>query len=149
MIRRLLPITGLFLLMLATGSAQPPFAWWENPVANGLTLSEAQRDKINAIVSEHRERLTQERMEAERAEREFESVINADTVDWKRGHVAIDQLVKARSVFTEDISRMTLKLRNVLTAEQWRTLQSRNQGRGRGPRPDGRGPRPGGFPPQH
>jgi len=149
MIRRFLPAVGLFLAMLVTGSAQPPFAWWENPVASGLTLSDAQRDRINAIVSEHRERLTQERMEAERAEREFESVINADTVDWKRGRLAIEQLVKARSVFTEDISRMTLKLRTVLTAEQWRTLQSRSEGRGRGPRPEGRGPRSGGFPPQH
>lgn len=151
MIRRLLPVAGLFLLMLVRGHAQPPFAWWENPVANGLTLSESQRESINHIVSEHRDRLTLERQEAERAEREYENVINADTVDWRRGRAAIEQLVKSRGVFIEDISRMTLRLRNVLTAEQWRSLQLRNDGRsgrdgGRGPRPEGRG-RPGGFSP--
>jgi Spy/CpxP family protein refolding chaperone len=141
---------GLLAALLGTWAvavafAQPPFAWWENPIANGLTLSEAQRDKIGQIMGEHRDRLTRERQEAERAEREFESVINADTVDWGRGRIAIDQWVKARGVFTEDMARMTLRLRNVLTAEQWHSLQLRDGGRGReggkGRPPDERGRR--------
>ena len=44
------------LLFLAAGLAyaQPPVAWWENPVANGLSLSEYQRERINRIVADAR-----------------------------------------------------------------------------------------------
>lgn len=139
----------LSLCLAAVAYAQPPFAWWENPVANGLTLSEAQRSLVTQIVGEYRDRLTIERREAERAEREFEAVVNAETVDSQRGRAAIDQLVKARGVFTQDVSQMTLRLRAVLTAEQWRSLQARRSGKeGRGGKgwPEGRG-RKGGPPP--
>jgi Spy/CpxP family protein refolding chaperone len=121
----------LLLLTLALGvaNAQPPIPWWENPIGNGLVLSDAQRDRVNSIVSEFRDRLTMERQEAERAEREFESVVNADTVDSRRGWIAVEQLVRARSVFTKDISTMTLRLRAVLTADQWRMLQERQGAR--------------------
>lgn len=146
--RRLLAATllaAMAVLVLPSAQAQPPIAWWENPVANGLTLSEAQRGRINHIVGEYRDRLNQERQEAERAEREFESVVNAETVDFQRGRIAIDLLVKARGVFTQDVSQMTLRLRAVLTADQWRSLQSRRGGReggregGKGPHIEGRG----------
>lgn len=126
--RRWLPLLAV-TLALGVAQAQPPIPWWENPIGNGLVLSEAQRDRINSIVSEFRDRLTMERQDAERAEREFESVVNADTVDSRRGWLAIDQLVKARGVFTKDISTMTLRLRAVLTADQWRTLQERQGAR--------------------
>jgi Spy/CpxP family protein refolding chaperone len=138
-------LAAMLIAVLPSAQAQPPIAWWENPVAHGLTLSDAQRDRINHIVGEYRERLTQERQEAEKAEREFESVVNAETVDFQRGRIAIDLLVKARGVFTQDISQMTLRLRAVLTADQWRSLQSRLGGReggregGKGPHPEGRG----------
>ena len=153
MTTRLLPLTLLSALLLPISlPAQPPIAWWENPVANGLTLSDSQRDRINNIVAEFRDRLNQEREDAERAEREFENVVNADTVDYPRGRAAIEQLKQARAVFTQDVSLMTLRLRTVLTTEQWRSLRSRRRGReggregGRdgfkGSRPEGRGRRP-------
>ncbi len=104
----------------------PPVAWWENPVANGLTLTDAQKDRINHIVREHKDRLAAERLEAERAERELEAVFNADTVDMQRGRTVTDQLVKARGELTQDMVRMTLRLRSVLTADQWKSLQDRN-----------------------
>lgn len=104
----------------------PPVAWWENPVANGLTLTDAQKDRINHIVREHKDRLAAERQEAERAERELESVFNADSVDMQRGKAVTEQLVKARGELTQDMVRMTLRLRSVLTADQWKSLQDRN-----------------------
>jgi Spy/CpxP family protein refolding chaperone len=159
MIRRMLQavvVVGVVFALLPVAHAQPPVAWWENPVAYGLTLSDAQWSRVNHILGEYRERLTLERQEAERAEREFESAINAETVDYQRGRIAIDQLVKARSVFTQDVSQMTLRLRAVLTADQWRSLQTRRRGLeagrqgggregGKGFRPEGRG-RKGGPP---
>lgn len=138
----------LLFISLLTLSAQtaptpgrrpgPPVAWWENPVANGLTLSDSQKEKISLIVREHRDRLVSKRQEVERAERELEGVFNAETVDFPHGRAVTDQLLKARGELTHEMVRMTLRLRTVLTTEQWRTLQDRNaMGRG------GKGPRPG------
>jgi Spy/CpxP family protein refolding chaperone len=144
----------MFAVLVSVAAAQPPIPWWENPVANGLTLSEAQRDRINHIVAEFRDRLAQERQEAERAERDLEGVFNSDTVDFPRGAQAIDQLVKARGAFTQDLSWMTMRLRAVLTADQWRELQSkfpqggRGRDAGRGRRPGPEGSRRGGSPTQ-
>jgi len=140
----------LVALVASTASAQPPFPWWENPIGNGLMLSDAQRTLVMQIQSEYRDRLSVELREVERAEREFEAVVNADTIDEKRGRLAINQLEKARGVFTRDLSQMILRMRAVLTAEQWRSLQIRRGGRdggreGKGPRPEGRG-RKGGPP---
>jgi Spy/CpxP family protein refolding chaperone len=116
-----------------------------------LNLSDTQRDKINSIVSEYRDRLTLERQEADRAEQDFENVVNADTVERRRGWTAVEQLVKARGVFTKDMAEFTLRLRAVLTADQWRILREREGERrfndGKGPRPDGGRGRRGGPPP--
>jgi hypothetical protein len=69
--RRLLPV--FFLAMTLSVQAQPPIPWWENPIGNGLNLSDAQLVRINTILGEYRERLTVERQEAERAEHDFEN----------------------------------------------------------------------------
>ncbi len=133
---------GLVLMVAAVlASGQPPRPWWENPIGNGLTLTDRQRERVNWIAAEYRDRLTAERQDVERAEREFESVLNAEVLDLKKCEAAIEQVVKARGVFAQDISTMTLRLRRVLTAEQWRMLQSqRDDDKGR---PDGRGRRGG------
>lgn len=139
MTARSLPL-ALVLFLAPALWAQPPIPWWENPVGNGLTLTDSQRERINTIVADFRDRLDQDRKEAERAERELESVFNAERIDWPRGRQVIDQLAKARSALTQDLALMTLRLRAVLTYDQWRTLQARgltNPGRegGRGRRP--------------
>jgi Spy/CpxP family protein refolding chaperone len=150
--KRWLQIAFLGALSLCAVQAQPIIPWWENPVASGLTLSEAQKESINRILSEYRERLTAEHQEAERAEHEFESVVRADTLEYGRGWKVIDQLVTARAIFTKDMSAMILRLRNVLTAEQWRTVREREEirygreGKGRGPEGRGRRVMPGSGP---
>jgi Spy/CpxP family protein refolding chaperone len=125
---RALLISAFTLLPLAaqTPRSRPPVAWWENPVANGLTLSEDQKHRINHIVREHRDQLATDRQEVERAERDLESVFNADVVDFQRGRLVTEQLVKARGQLTQDMVRMTLRLRGVLTTDQWKSLQDRN-----------------------
>ena len=140
MIWRLLLLSALTLLPL-TAQAPPSFvAWWENPVANGLTLTEAQKHRINHEVNEHRDRLIADRQEVERAEQELEAVFNADSVDFQRGRAATEALVKARGQLTQDMVRMSLRLRSILTPEQWKSLQDRSAERAaKGPRSRGRG----------
>jgi Spy/CpxP family protein refolding chaperone len=146
MLHRVLRSLGLALVLASFVCAQPPVAWWENPVGAGLSLTDAQRDRINGIARDYRDRLVQKRAEANRAERELEDIFNADVVDMQRGNTAIDRLARARADLTQDVSRMTLQMRTVLTGEQWRALQSRRDANksknGRGKGSSGRGTAP-------
>jgi Spy/CpxP family protein refolding chaperone len=126
------------LLIAPLASAQTPRqrAWWESPITvNKLDLSDAQTKQITATVSEYRERLRELRAAVNRAEAGLESVFNEDPVDQKKANDAIEQIANARSELFRTTSQMDLKLRSVLTAQQWQELRSQQ---GRGSRPSGR-----------
>jgi Spy/CpxP family protein refolding chaperone len=127
----------VFALMIAPlASAQAPrFAWWESPIVNKLDLSDAQTRQITATVSDYREKLREQRAAVNRAETGLESAFNEDPVDQKKANDAIDQLANARTELFRTTSQMDLKLRNVLTAQQWQELRSQQA---RGLRPAGR-----------
>ncbi len=133
----------------------PPIAWWENPVANGLDLTDAQKDKVNTIQRQSNEQIAPKREALEHAEAELDAIFNAPTIDPQKAKVAVDQLAQARADLTRDVSIMMLRMRRVLTYDQWKMLEARRQnpdpserrgkGRGRGfPRgpgsPSGSGP---------
>lgn len=119
--------------------------WWDNPVASGLDLTDAQQQQIRDIVRDYRDRMIQAGAAVEKAEDELEDVFNQPTVDQRRGSEVIARLVAARAAQTRVVSEMTLRLRAVLTSEQWQELQRRERertsGRGR------RGPKNGNQPP--
>lgn len=136
---------ALAIAPLAFGQA-PRFAWWESPIVNKLDLSDAQTKQITATVSDYRERLRELRAAVYRAEAGLESVLNEDPVDQKKANDAIEQISNARTELFRTTSQMDLKLRTVLTAQQWQELRTQQQGRG--PRPPGRrGRGPKGPPP--
>jgi len=105
------------------------FQWWENPVANGLNLSEAQNKQIRTIVAEYRSKLIDLRGNEEKAQGDFQDVFNDAPADQRRANDAIDRLGNARAEMTKVISQMSLKMRNVLTAEQWQQLRERQEER--------------------
>ncbi len=141
----------LILAVPAALSAQGPrsgfFPWWDSPMASGLDLTDAQRTEIRSVVREYRGRMLEVRDEVQKAEGDLDAVFNEDTVDQRRGSEAIDRLTKARADMTKAVSEMSLRMRAVLTAQQWQELQQRqrdrieNAGRGSGPRGGGRGHR--------
>ena len=142
-----------FLMLSAGARPQPPpagFPWWDSPLVRDLNLSEDQRQQIRGVVREHRRSLIDLRAAVEKAEAQLEDVFNEDRVDQRRAGEAIDQLVAARGELTRALSQLSLRLRSILTAEQWRELQKRRETEGplrrRGPRPGGppaeRGERP-------
>ena len=136
MIRRF----SLFFLgaawLLAQGPAFAP--WWDSPIARDLKLSEDQRGKIRETVSAYRDQLIQERADVQKAEGTLEDLMNEDQVDQAKVAEAIDQLVARRGALMKTVSMMSLKLRMVLTPEQWKELQGR--------RPEGRMLQRKGFP---
>lgn len=104
------------------------FSWWESPLAADLNLSDDQVKQIRATVSQYRGRLSDLRGAVGRAEQEVQNAFNEETVDQKRAGDAIEQLVTARGELFRATSQMDLKLRAILTAEQWQDLQARQRG---------------------
>jgi Spy/CpxP family protein refolding chaperone len=105
------------------------FQWWDSPLANGLNLSEAQNKQIRSIVAEYRTRLIDLRANEQKAQGDFEDIFNDAPADQKRANDAIDRLGNARAEMTKVISQMSLRMRNVLTAEQWAQLREKQEER--------------------
>ncbi len=117
------------LLFAAGLSAQMPkgiYAWWSRPkIARDLNLSPAQREQIRATVQQYRPHLLNVRLEVNQAEQALTDQFNRSPVDPAKTNEAIERLVDARSDLTRTLTQLSLKLRLILTEEQWQDLQRR------------------------
>lgn len=147
----------LFLLVLITTAcalAQAPgfFPWWDSPIVRDLNLSEDQRKQIRDTVREYRDRLIEQRAVLQKAEGHLQDAMNEEQVNESKANDAIEKVIAARAELTRTLSQMSLKLRLLLTPQQWRELQRRRpMGRGapaRQPRPGRRMDRRPGQPPR-
>lgn len=127
----------LMLLLGGCSFAQMPkgiYAWWSRPeIAKDLNLTPAQRQQIRATVQQYRPHLLNVRSEVNRAEQELADQFNREPVDTAKTNEAIERLVDARSDLTRTITQLSLKLRLVLTEQQWQELQRRRPGQGEEP----------------
>ncbi len=114
----------LALPLMAQGR-RPPMGWWDSPTVKDLNLTDDQTRTIRETVREYRARLIDQRAAAEKAEGDLEDLFNDGEVDQKRAGEAIDRLANARADLTRTMSQMSLRLRSVLTQDQWRELQRR------------------------
>jgi Spy/CpxP family protein refolding chaperone len=105
------------------------FPWWDTPIVKDLNLSADQTTNIRSVVKEYRSKLIDLRAAVEKAEGDLEDQFNEESVDTHKANDAIDRLVAARAEMTKTISQMSLRLRGVLTADQWRELQKRRPSR--------------------
>jgi Spy/CpxP family protein refolding chaperone len=129
--RRLL----ILVLVLAGGlCAQMPrgiYAWWSRPqIARDLNLSPAQREQIRASVQQFRPHLLNVRAAVNQAEQALADQFDRSPVDPAKTNEAIERLVDARSDLTRTLTRLSLKLRLVLTEQQWQELQRRRPVKG-------------------
>jgi len=116
----------------AQGSRPGFFPWWDGPIAGTLDLTDAQRAEIRSVIREYRGRMLEVRDAVQKAENALDAVFNEDAVDQRRGSDAIDRLSKARADMTKSVSEMSLRMRAVLTPQQWQELRQREQGARRG-----------------
>jgi Spy/CpxP family protein refolding chaperone len=122
----ILPRICLLLMTVSAAWAQGPlFPWWERPIARDMGFSEEQTRQIRSTVNEWRPMLAKLRRNVQATEDELKDALDAPQVDAAGAEAAIDRVVAARAELTRAVSRMSLKLRQILTAEQWRQLQSR------------------------
>src|SRR5579863_5227996 len=121
----------LILALLSSGVllAQMPkgiYAWWSRPeIARNLNLTPAQREQIRAAVQQFRPHLLNVRAAVNQAEQALAEQFNRNPVDPAKTNEAIERLVDARSDLTRTLTQLSLKLRLVLTEQQWQELQRR------------------------
>jgi Spy/CpxP family protein refolding chaperone len=101
------------------------YPWWESPMVRDLHLSEDQARQIRTTLREQRGQLIDLRAAVEKAEGDVEDVFNEESIDQKRAGETIEKLVRARTELTRAYAMVSVKLRAVLTAQQWRELQRR------------------------
>jgi len=134
-------ILAVALLLAGPLWAQMPkgiYAWWGNRVnLEALNLTLDQRRQVQATVREYRPHLIDVRAAVTKAEEDLAVEFNKDPVDTQRANQAIERLIAARSDLTRTLSQMSLKLRAVLTNEQWQELQRRRPNREKDDLPTG------------
>lgn len=99
--------------------------WWNSPLVQNLELSDTQRKEIRTTVREYRGHLMDLREAVQRADGDLEIALGESTPDQRKANEAIEHLATARAELTRTISQMTLRLRTILTNEQWQELQKR------------------------
>jgi Spy/CpxP family protein refolding chaperone len=126
----------LALLLASSLWAQMPrgiYAWWSRPqIARDLNLSPPQREQIRATVQQFRPHLLNVRAAVNQAEQELAQQFDRSPVNPGKTNEAIERLVDARSDLTRTLSQLSLKLRLILTEEQWQALQRRRPPPGQG-----------------
>jgi Spy/CpxP family protein refolding chaperone len=100
-------------------------AWWNSPIVQTMDLSETQRKDIRGTVREYRGHLMDLREAVQRADSDLEIALGESPVDQRKANEAIEHLATARGELTRTLSQMTLRLRTILTNEQWQELQRR------------------------
>jgi len=119
-------ILALFVFSAALLAQMPQslYPWWGNkPVVKQLDLTPAQVHDIRAAVTEAQPHLLEVRAKVLRAEQNLEDQFNADPVDQAKANQALEQLIAARIDLTHSLTELSLKLRMLLTIQQWHELQ--------------------------
>ena len=121
-------LCGLALAAGVAGAQVPGmFPWWDSPLVRDLKLTPEQDRRVRETVRQSRPRLFRQRAALETAEGEPADLLNEEQVDAVKAGEAIERVIAARSDLARTVSQMGLKLRLILTAEQWRLLQERRR----------------------
>jgi hypothetical protein len=125
--RHLCAFVLLCLGFAAFASAQnrANFPWWNSPVTADLNLSPAQSHQIHQIVRSYRDRLFDARNAQQKAEADLEDLLNDPEVTPDSARPVIERLATARANTSRVFLEMSVKLRSVLTLDQWRILVRR------------------------
>jgi Spy/CpxP family protein refolding chaperone len=120
-----LMLLALSLATLSWGQALDNFAWWESPIAQNLNLTPEQQKQIQATVREYRDRLIEQRAAVQKAEANLMDLMNEDQVNEAKSREMVEKVVAARAELMRTVSLMSLRLRTVLTPQQWQELRRR------------------------
>ncbi len=86
-------------------------------------LADAQMQQFEQIFQENRNALSDLRVEVEKKERDLQVLLDAPKVDHRQAEPAVDALLEARNRLAKATSMMMVRMRQVVTQEQWRRMQ--------------------------
>ena len=116
----------LFLVIAVAVAQEPqPLNWWDRPMARALNLNPEQEKQVRATQREFRDRLLDQRTAVQKAEANLRDLMDEDQVNEARTREAIDTLVAARGETMRTVSQMALRMRMVLTPQQWERVRRR------------------------
>jgi TonB family protein len=108
--------------------AQASGKWWKNSATvRAVDLSEAQVARLEAIFLQHQPRLAGLRSSLLSEEERLRVLLEADRLDDQAISAQRKSVTRSRSELLEESSEMTLEMRRVMTAEQWRKLEKMKQ----------------------
>ena len=102
-----------------------------------LNLSEAQQKQITSVCKDSFKKIFDLREAVRKSETELQAAFDESPVDQAKSNAAIEHLVAARGELFRGTSQMDLKIRTLLTDEQWQELKKRQHRGGPGGRPGG------------
>ena len=108
----------------AEGPRLPPGKWWERPrVAQELGLNAEQQQQLEAVSLESALVMIDLKAAVENAELDLRVAGDADTFDPQAARAAFAALQQARMRLESERFELLLKVRQVLTREQWVRLR--------------------------
>ena len=118
------------VLVLAGGvaSAQPfsvPVGkWWERPrIAGRLGVTPEQVSKLNAATYPHAKTMVDLKASVDKATLDLQAASETEPFEAERARAAFGALQQARQRLEAERFEMLLKVRAILTADQWSRLQ--------------------------
>lgn len=101
----------------------PPGRWWERPrIAAELGLSEQQRRSLDGVALAHAKTMVDLKAEVEKRELDLRAAASDEPFDAKPVREAFAALQQRRMLLEQERFELLLKVREVLSAEQWRKL---------------------------
>lgn len=124
------PMERAFGAMGAGGAGK---GWWNNSaVIERLKITDDQRKAMDATLLQHREKLIDLRANLDKAELAMQPLMGADTPNDAAIIAQIDKVVQARADLERANARFLLAIRDKLTVDQWKQIQTVQQERGPG-----------------
>lgn len=99
--------------------------WWDNPrISQQVGLTDDQKKKMDDISQQHRLQLIDLNATLEKQEAIMRPLIEADQPDESKILSQIDAIAQARAELEKNRARMLFSIRQVLTPDQWKKLQT-------------------------
>jgi Spy/CpxP family protein refolding chaperone len=112
--------------------------WWKNgQIAAMLKLSAEQQAKIENLWTQNRPNLINEKAVLDKRNQDLAEILRQSTIDENKAMAAYEKVLSARSKIQRSTFLMRVRIKNMLTPEQQRTLEGisprfRETGRNRG-----------------
>ena len=99
--------------------------WWKNSeIAQKINLTDAQKQQLQQIFSDHRSNLVSLRGNFENEEGKLRNLVNQDPPPDEQVLAQVDQVTAARGKLDREFAAITLAFRKVLSGDQWKVLQN-------------------------